>query len=106
MAHPLFEVLEKEKTRIKELLVKNHAGEVKLLLSDKEWLENMYDRLDNKIVFLANYLKTNLQGDCTLQEIASALGVTKERVRQLETQAIKKIRHPKCAKTLREYLDK
>jgi DNA-directed RNA polymerase sigma subunit (sigma70/sigma32) len=30
----------------------------------------------------------------TLQEIANRLGITKERVRQIEVQAIKKLRHP------------
>lgn len=30
----------------------------------------------------------------TLQEIADTLGVTRERTRQIETQALKKLKHP------------
>lgn len=30
----------------------------------------------------------------TLQEIADILGVTRERTRQIETQALKKLKHP------------
>lgn len=34
----------------------------------------------------------------TLQEIADTLGVTRERVRQIEVTALKKLRHPKLRK--------
>ncbi len=42
--------------------------------------------------------------DFTLEEIGKILNVTRERVRQIETQAIKKIKHPKFAKLLFDYL--
>lgn len=41
----------------------------------------------------------------TLSEIANILGITKERVRQIEQMALKKLRHPKVSKELREYLE-
>lgn len=41
----------------------------------------------------------------TLNEIANILGITKERVRQIEQMALKKLRHPKVSKELREYLE-
>ena len=44
-------------------------------------------------------------GDYTLDVIATHLGITRERVRQIEQAALKKLRHPKVGKTLREYLD-
>jgi DNA-directed RNA polymerase sigma subunit (sigma70/sigma32) len=34
----------------------------------------------------------------TLQEIANMLGVTRERARQIEMQALKKLKHPKFRK--------
>ncbi len=34
----------------------------------------------------------------TLQEIADHLGITRERVRQIENSALKKLRHPKLRK--------
>ena len=44
-------------------------------------------------------------GDHTLQEIANTTGITRERVRQIEVSAIKKLRHPKTGKKLRSYLE-
>jgi RNA polymerase primary sigma factor len=41
----------------------------------------------------------------TLGEIADQLGVTSERVRQIESAALSKLRHPKLKNRLREYLD-
>lgn len=41
----------------------------------------------------------------TLQEIGTWLDVTRERVRQLEEKALKKLRHPKFGKKLRDYLE-
>jgi len=45
------------------------------------------------------------QHEYTLDEIAKKLGITRERVRQIEKQAIKKIRHPVVGKKLRDYLE-
>jgi len=41
--------------------------------------------------------------DLTLEEIGLVLGVTRERVRQIEASALKKLRHPKIGRFLREY---
>ncbi len=40
----------------------------------------------------------------TLEEIARELKVTRERVRQIESSAIKKLKHPRVDKTLKEYV--
>ena len=40
----------------------------------------------------------------TFEEIARILGISKERVRQIEAQAIKKLRAPQTGKKLRDYL--
>ncbi|GAC1321639.1 MAG: RNA polymerase sigma factor RpoD [Chloroflexota bacterium] len=52
-------------------------------------------------------LRYGLSGDRehTLGEIADQLGVTSERVRQIESAALSKLRHPKLRHKLREYLD-
>lgn len=40
-----------------------------------------------------------------LQEIANILGISKERVRQIENQAIKKLRHPTFRKKWNEIIE-
>lgn len=42
--------------------------------------------------------------DRTLEEIAHELGVTRERIRQIEDKALRKLRHPTRSRFLREYL--
>ncbi|MCI7362359.1 MAG: RNA polymerase subunit sigma-70 [Campylobacter sp.] len=42
---------------------------------------------------------------CTLDSVAKRLGVTKERVRQLEAHALRKLRHPKNNKAWREIFE-
>ena len=42
--------------------------------------------------------------DFTLDEIGRMLKITRERVRQIETQALKKIKHPKHARILLDYV--
>jgi len=49
-------------------------------------------------------MKTIKNGDYTLEEIAKILGITRERVRQIENQALKKLKSPKIGKQLNDYL--
>jgi len=48
---------------------------------------------------------TTKNGDYSLDEIAKILGISKERVRQIETQALKKLKHPKLGKELKDYMN-
>lgn len=41
----------------------------------------------------------------TLEQIGGILGVTRERIRQIEEKALRKLRHPARSKKLRDYLD-
>lgn len=43
--------------------------------------------------------------DHTLEEVGKRLKVTRERVRQIEERAIRKLRHPQSSRILRDYLD-
>jgi RNA polymerase primary sigma factor len=40
----------------------------------------------------------------TLEEVGSKMGVTRERVRQIEAQALSRLRHPMVSRKLKEYL--
>jgi RNA polymerase primary sigma factor len=41
----------------------------------------------------------------TLEEVGKEFGVTRERIRQIEAKAIRKLRHPTRAKKLGDYRD-
>lgn len=41
----------------------------------------------------------------TLEEVGSSFNVTRERIRQIEAKALRKLRHPSRARQLREYLE-
>ena len=41
----------------------------------------------------------------TLEEVGNRFGVTRERVRQIETKALRKLRHPIRSRKLRDFVD-
>jgi len=41
----------------------------------------------------------------TLEEVGREFGITRERIRQIEAKALRKLRHPSCSRMLRGYLD-
>ncbi len=42
---------------------------------------------------------------CTLEDVGNKFSVTRERIRQIESKALKKLRHPSKAKLLQDYLN-
>jgi len=50
-------------------------------------------------------MSSKLKDTYTLEEIAKILGISKERVRQIEKTALKKIKNPKVSRRLRQYLE-
>lgn len=74
-------------------LLKEQMQQALGVLSDRERevLEMRYGLLDGQ--------------DRTLEEVGKYFGVTRERVRQIEAKALRKLRHPTRSRQLRDYLD-
>lgn len=72
----------------------------------KESIEEVLDSLDSreKEVLI---LRFGLKGEApkTLEEVGRVFGVTRERIRQIEAKAIRKLRHPSRRKGLKDFLD-
>ena len=43
--------------------------------------------------------------DHTLEEVGKQFDVTRERIRQIEAKALRKLRHPSRSRKLKDYLD-
>ena len=60
-----------------------------------------YGSVEKRLRDACVWMSENEPGRClTLEEIANIMGVTRERVRQLESQALRKLRHPSRMKFL------
>ena len=47
-----------------------------------------------------------MNSDHTLEEVGQQFSVTRERIRQIEAKALRKLKHPTRAKQLKSFLDK
>lgn len=69
-------------------------------------IEAVFNQLNDreKAVIKMRFGLMEDESDRTLEEIGKELNVTRERVRQIESSAIKKLKHPKTGRQLRQYL--
>jgi RNA polymerase primary sigma factor len=71
----------------------------------KEHLVNVLDSLPPREVRILQLRYGLLDGQSyTLEEVGRKMGVTRERVRQIEAQALSRLRHPSIKRRLRDYL--
>lgn len=75
-----------------QLLLKGHIDEVLETLNPRE----------QRVLALRFGLKDGRTR--TLEEVGKEFGVTRERIRQIEAKALRKLRHPSRSKRLRDYL--
>jgi len=68
-----------------------------------EVLEQLNER--EKAVVRMRFGLLDDESDRTLEEIGKELNVTRERVRQIENSAIKKLKHPKVGRKLKNYIE-
>ena len=92
---------------IQGLLYKEAIGEISIEEHSKRELVKASNRIvkrQNELMNLSSQ-STPILGDFTLEEIAKIMGITRERVRQNETSALKKIKNPKIGRKLKNYLE-
>ncbi|QKF64848.1 RNA polymerase sigma factor RpoD [Campylobacter corcagiensis] len=73
----------------------------------KEQIEEVLEQLNEreKAVIRMRFGLLDDESDRTLEEIGKELNVTRERVRQIESSAIKKLKHPKVGRKLKNYIE-
>ena len=73
----------------------------------KEQISEVLDQLNEreKAVIRMRFGLMPDESDRTLEEIGKELNVTRERVRQIESSAIKKLKHPKVGRKLKNYIE-
>jgi len=88
---------------------KSSASPVEAVMKEdlKEQIDEVLDQLNEreKAVICMRFGLMDDESDRTLEEIGKALNVTRERVRQIESSAIKKLKHPKVGRKLKNYIE-
>ncbi len=74
-----------------------------LRIQIEDVLEQLNER--EKAVIKLRFGILDDESDRTLEEIGKELNVTRERVRQIESSAIKKLKHPKVGRKLKSYIE-
>lgn len=88
---------------------KSSIGPMEHILKEdlKVQIDEVLDQLNEreKAVIRMRFGLLDDESDRTLEEIGKELNVTRERVRQIESSAIKKLKHPKVGRKLKNYIE-
>ena len=71
----------------------------------KEQLEDVLDTLTDRENVLRLRFGLDDGRTRTLEEVGKVFGVTRERIRQIEAKALRKLRHPSRSKRLKDFMD-
>jgi len=88
---------EKASTPIENIMKEDLQGQIDQILSQLNEREQAVVRMRFGLMLD--------ESDRTLEEIGKELSVTRERVRQIESSAIKKLKHPNFGKNLKNYIE-
>ena len=94
--------------RISYSKINNQRVKVAALKNERKKLISLSSELYNKqLKELLRAIKNDkgYGGEYTLAEVGEALGITRERVRQLESMALKKMKSPRFARNFSKYVD-
>ncbi|MBA7550166.1 RNA polymerase sigma factor SigA [subsurface metagenome] len=96
-------------TRLSDMISDESTGkpyEVAFTIALQDTLEKVLSRLNKREVRIIK-LRFGLTGEGprTLEETGRILGITRERVRQIQEKAISKLRHVKQVKELKDFID-
>ena len=88
---------------------KSSIGPMEHILKEdlKGQIDDVLDQLNEreKAVIRMRFGLLEDESDRTLEEIGKELNVTRERVRQIESSAIKQLKHPKVGRKLKNYIE-
>ncbi len=88
---------------------KNTLSPTEVVMNDdlNQQIDEVLDQLNEReqAVIRMRFGLLEDMSDRTLEEIGKELNVTRERVRQIESSAIKKLKHPKVGRKLKNYIE-
>lgn len=88
---------------------KNIIGPMEQVLKEdlRNQIEDVLSQLNERerAVIKMRFGLLDDESDRTLEEIGKELNVTRERVRQIESSAIKKLKHPRVGRNLKKYME-
>jgi len=87
----------------KNILAPEDAALTKGLTSATDSILNSLTERESKVIRMR--FGIGLNTDHTLEEVGKQFDVTRERIRQIEAKALRKMRHPTRSEKLRSYLD-
>jgi RNA polymerase sigma factor (sigma-70 family) len=106
---PLDTLLDKEGNLMAELIEDDAQSAPMTVALQHNIYETVRDILDsltpNEARILRMRFGIDLSTDHTLEEVGQVFGVTRERIRQIESKALRKLKHPSRSDKLRDLLD-